>query len=1484
MLFLLLLNLPAVQQSMSVLLSGQLKKLLQTEVHIGNINPGLLNRVIIDDVSIKDQQGKELLTIARLAVKIEFLPLFQGKISIANIQMFSFKLNASQEDEQQPFNYQFILDRLASKEKNQENQLHLRINAILLRRGTVCLNRNYVPETPGKFNTAHLQLSDISTNISLKTLQPDSINLTVKRFSLKEQSGLSIENIRLKFIANRGKAVLNDFELRLPGSQIRIDSLKACYPDISGQAVMDSWWKTGIATGTISRSSVNLHDLACFVPAFQKADLPVYFQSDLSVKDGQAVLDQFQLYTEQKELNLQANMALRLAQESKATSKFTVKIHKLSVAPAATRLIRQLQLKSADRILPIIGQTGLNSIQAELHLQDGYHAQMNLNNRCGSIQITADIDRNGLAQCRMATNQFDLGVLDSLKTDIGKVGLNLSLKTHVNPKQEKRRLSDTQISGTIDHFEFKGHNYQNISLDIQEEAQGFRGNFSMDDPHGLIRVEGRCNPYGEQPTARIKMLVRDFSPNALNLTDLFHNTDFSARIETDLQGKSIDQITGCIQLNDVVIHKDSSIQKIEHIALSSFSDQGNRSVKLTSDPVSVAINGKFSITSLLTNLQQAIYQYIPSLNSLSANQDSKSEDYITARIDLYDTDLLPFLFDIPLQLPQPAYCYGVFRSGGNNIQINCAIPELQYGHQRLKNISLNSTGNRHSIQGHLEASRVHAGNETLLRMNLNAKHDTVNTRIKWFTPDQNNFNGVIEFIASFQKNNQNSVNSSIRILPSQFTLDNTTWQVHASNVNLTPEKVLIENFLIEQPEKYLKIGGVVSRNARDSILADLKNFDLQYIFNLIAFDAVQFGGHATGKVMASDLFGNPNIKALIDIPDFTLNQGKMGSLNIFGKWERYTKSIYLNAMMNDPLNESITRVEGNITPGHDPGSGIDLNITANRTNMAFLNKYTEGIFTNLRGRATGHARVFGPFQKINLEGDLLVNEADMKIDILNTHYRLYNDSVILRPNNIWFYNADIYDDYGYVGSSGHYALIDGHLQHENFSNLSYDISINAQNILGYDQRNFGDDVFCGTAFATGKAHIYGRPGLLNVDLNIHPEENTIFTYNLSSPDVISETPFIRFIDKDTSATDTKQTQLKDRLPETADMAPVSDIHINFQLDITPKATMKILMDARSGDYISLNGYGNMRATYYNKGKFQLYGTARINEGVYKLSLQDVIKKEFQLTPGGTVTFGGDPAEAELNLQAVYTVPSVSLNDLNPQGNFSQSNVRVNCLMNLTGKARQPHITFDFDIPNVNEDEKQMVKTLISTEEEKNLQTIYLLGIGRFYGYNYNTTQQNQSSLAMNSLLSSTLSGQLNEMLSNIIGSNNWNFGTNLSTGEEGWSDMDIEGLLSGKLLNNRLLINGNFGYKENATLNKSSNFIGDFDVQWLLTKSGNIRLKGYSETNDRYFTKSSLTTQGIGLQLKKDFSSWRELFNLKPKAAKPEEKEEEEKKEAAVEH
>ena len=96
--------------------------------------------------------------------------------------------------------------------------------------------------------------------------------------------------------------------------------------------------------------------------------------------------------------------------------------------------------------------------------------------------------------------------------------------------------------------------------------------------------------------------------------------------------------------------------------------------------------------------------------------------------------------------------------------------------------------------------------------------------------------------------------------------------------------------------------------------------------------------------------------------------------------------------------------------------------------------------------------------------------------------------------------------------------------------------------------------------------------------------------------------------------------------------------------------------------------------------------------------------------------------------------------------------------------------------------------------------------------------------------------------------------------------MEVDLALSSQLLNNRLIFNGNFGYRDN-TMNNNT-FIGDFDLEYLLNKSGTIRLKAYNHYNDQnYYIKSALTTQGVGIMLRHDFNNWADLFRRTPRPA-----------------
>lgn len=150
----------------------------------------------------------------------------------------------------------------------------------------------------------------------------------------------------------------------------------------------------------------------------------------------------------------------------------------------------------------------------------------------------------------------------------------------------------------------------------------------------------------------------------------------------------------------------------------------------------------------------------------------------------------------------------------------------------------------------------------------------------------------------------------------------------------------------------------------------------------------------------------------------------------------------------------------------------------------------------------------------------------------------------------------------------------------------------------------------------------------------------------------------------------------------------------------------------------------------------------------------------------------------------------------------------------------------------------------------NRQIIYLLALNRFYTPDYmKATRGNE----FFSVASSTLSSQLSNILGQL--SDNWSIAPNLRSDRGDFSDVEVDVALSSQLLNNRLLLNGNFGYRDKSLNNNS--FIGDFDIEYLLNPRGTWRLKAYNRYNDQnYYLKSALTTQGVGIVFKRDFDDF----------------------------
>ena len=1441
---------------MSVFVAEELSDLLNTRVTIGRINIGLLNRIIIDDVLLDDQDEQEMLKVTRLSAKFDIMPFFKGKISISSVQLFGFNINLQKKTPDSPPNFKFVLDAFASNDTvKKDNSLDLRINSILIRRGRMAYHVLSEEETPGKFNAKHVQLQNIIANISLKALSKDSINLGIKRLSLDEKvSGFSLKKMSLKLVANSRQTSIDNFAIELPETSLKLDTIHLIYDSLKA---FDRFTEQVRFSFRTLPSQITLKDISPFLPALSHFKEPISLDMEVKGTVNQLTCSHLEITADNRQFRLKGDVALQDLSHPQDAYVFGT----LSELTATTRgvgfLVRNLS-HDYNGVPPVLERLGNVSFRGEV---SGYFTDIvtygQLHTDLGGVnmdlKLSSDKSKGLFAYSgAVKTTDYKLGKLLA-NEQLGEITFNLD----VHGRHVTDRLPVVELKGLIASVDYSRYRYENITLDGEYKQGGFNGKVALDDPNDSIYLNGDVNVSSRIPTFNFQAIINKLRPHDLNLTSKYPDTEFSLKLRANFTGGSVDEMIGEINVDSLEFMSPEKQYFMNNMNIRASKQNNENQLRLTSEFLTASVEGKFQYHTLPASILNIMRKYVPSL-ILPPKKPIETHNNFQFDIHIYNTDILSTIFDIPLTVYTHSTLKGYFNDPLQRLRVEGYFPRLQYKNNFIESGMILCENPSDHIRARVRLTNLKKKGAVNLSLDAQAKDDNISTTLNWGNSAAVTYSGQLAAVAKFLRTEGEKplLKAMVEVKPTDIILNDTLWQIHPSQVVVDSGKVDVNNFYFSHQDRYVRINGRLSDNPQDSVKVDLKDINMGYVFDIASIsDDVNFEGDATGTAYASGVFKKPVMNTRLFIKNFSLNQGRLGDLNIYGEWDNENRGIRLDASIKD-ISTTPSRVTGIIHP-LKPESGLDLNIEANELNLKFLEHYMKSIANDIKGRATGKVHFYGKFKGLNLDGAVMT-DASMNFDILNTHFAI-KDTILLAPTGLTFNNIHISD------MEGHSGRMNGYLHFQHFKNLNYRFEIQANNMLVMNTKESTDMPFYGTVYGTGNALLTGN-AIQGLDVNVAmtTNRNSIFTYINGSVASATSNQFIKFVDKTPRRTiqDSIQIisyyeQLQQKRQE-AEEEQKTDIRLNILVDATPDATMKIIMDPVAGDYISGKGTGNIRTEFYNKGDVKMFGSYQINQGVYKFSLQEVIRKDFVIKNGSTITFNGAPLDANLDIQASYTVNSASLNDLIPEESSSiiqQPNVKVNCIMNLSGILVRPTIKLGIELPNERDEVQTLVRNYISTEEQMNMQILYLLGIGKFYTED---ARNNQNSNVMSSVLSSTLSGQLNNALSQVFETNNWNIGTNLSTGDKGWTDMEVEGILSGQLLNNRLLINGNFGYRDNPMAN--TNFVGDFEAEWLINRSGDIRLKAYNETNDRYYTKTNLTTQGVGIMYKKDFNKWSDLF------------------------
>ncbi|MEG1586299.1 MAG: translocation/assembly module TamB domain-containing protein, partial [Bacteroidales bacterium] len=1422
-----LLSIDSVQQYVKNIVVRELSALLKTDLSIEEIQIRPFNKLTLQNVFIPDQQQDTLLFVNKISAGFQWTPILQKNLSFTTIQLLGFDARLSRTAPDAPLNIQFLLDAFASKDTvKKQFPFDLHLNSVFLRRGSLRYDDLSAPEKSNGFDKKHIRIQDLLATVSLRTYSSDSLNIFVKRLSLEEKSGFRLNKLAFSVEANRKEASLNNFLLQLPESSVRIDSMKLDYTNVATAAQFaDS------ATFNIQMqpSQISLRDISAFTPALKHFDTPVEVELDANGRINQIEIPRLSVYAD-NEISLNATASLMGISHPSEAYIFG-RVTDLEITPAGLMMIIN-NFSSNKRNRPdLVNQLGTLRFHGDI---SGFFTNLvafgQIQSKIGTLRtdilLGKDFEKDILTcKGKLGTSNLKVGHL----LPNNKLLDNLAFSLKVDLRKSGKNPITGKLDGKIPTFDFKGYRYENLTLNGAFKGKSFDGSVCLEDPNGHLEVKGKIDISPRNSLFNFSANAQNVRLGKLKLAPKYPDSDLSFRVEANFTGDKFDTAQGAIIVDSLAFSNNNETFLLNQLQINAFNHETPQVIQVNSDILKAQVRGRYSFAVLANEIRNTMAEALPIIASEKKIQTTPVNDFEFA-LQLNETPALQKVLDIPLSFKKQIHLGGFYNSHKKIFRLSGEFPEFQIGNMHFKDGNILADMPDDKVSLRFSTLKLNKNNDPIsLSLNASAQEGELKTRFDWSNLAETTYSGNISTASRFtqRKKSKYPVRTEIEFLPSTLIFNDSIWQMQQSNVVIDSGRIEIQDFIVRHDKQHLKLDGAFSKSELDTLRLNLHDMSLDYIFQTLNMNFIMFGGQGTGEFLVSNQDKVPVIKTdSFKVKDFTYNGTYLGDLNLYSDWDAKNNGIRMNGKIVQP-DALPTLIDGGIYLAQD---SLWLNFLANRLNIGFVDIWTNKILSNLQGRASGDITLFGKFRTLNLVGDAWGENVNFGIDYLNTTYSI-TDSMHFRKDGISFKNIHVYD------KNLTKAFASGKINYEHFKDISYDISFlippeNPFQVFNVTEKI--NPVYWGTIYASGSARIHGNTEKTWIDVSARSNANSKFNFSLNENMTAGDYQFITFHDADAEWSQHNDDSLTTTIHPTHRVEAIEQGHelfLNLQMEATPDVAISLIMDPATGDMIKGSGSGNIRLEYNKTNDFKLYGNYTIDKGSYYFNLQDVITRDFSINQGSRVTFRGDPLNAELNIGAFYQV-TANLTDLDESFSesreLSRTNVPVQCILNIKGDLRRPDLSFDINLPTVSQDIDRQVKSIISTDDMMNRQILYLMILNKFYTPEYANSGQQNRYTELTSVASSTLSSQLNNLLGQI--SDNWNIGTNIRSEKGDFSDVEVELALSSQLLNNRLLFNGNLGYRDNQ--NTTNAFIGDFDLEYLLNPAGSWRLKAYNHYND----------------------------------------------------
>lgn len=1444
----------AVQTLLVRAVADYLSAKTNTEIRIREFSLSPVRGLVIGGISVLDHRREVLFSADALGVRPGIISFSQRKINISQVFVRKgvFQLITHQGDS--VLNLQRMIDHFASSDTTTTvdtipaKPWDISVSSVRIENTRFHLQDCNEPLAESGMDYTNIDASAINLDIADIVFDGDTINANIRHLDARERSGIVLQNLAGEFEVGPRFLKARGLKIRTEHSDLSLD-FSFLYP--AWTAYNDFLNEVTIVAG-IAPSTLDLSDIGFFasdlltmkdvvrlsgtvkgtVANFRARDLDVHFGNHTRFHGNISALGLPDVEETFVDMNIRS---LTTSREDLAS----------------------FMLPGNEGGLPapdILGSLGTVAVSGYFTgFYNDFVANLKVRTDLGNIATDLSLKRNaGPAligyKGQLAAERFDLGKLTGNQDLLGPV----TMQAGIDGKGLDLQTADLVLQARIDSIYLAGYNYRDILVNGALAGKSFDGGVRIDDPNLGLAFKGLIDLKDSIPDFNLSAEISHAHPGALKLFPRDSMMELSATLAVKCKGNNLDNLDGRISVSDLLYAEGNKVITMDQLSLVTRQDTASgKSYHLNSDFVDADITGDFSFDSLVPSLAGFVENYLESFRmrkhavpvARSTNGQNLRFVVRTRNSDEVTAVFLPFLRIAPATVIE-----GQYDEKREIIVVSGRSPAMFAGGIELADWYLDAETTPDKLSVTSGASSVflkRASPEDSLEVKIDSfrlvstiRDDSIHYHAGW-TAGQNpsNLGGWLSFSAS-------------PVIETKLTdfhvwLNDRYWTSDPRNLaRIDTASYGFQDISFQSGDQALNISGILSDRKEDSLRVAFRKVDMARIERLIGSSQIDIDGILSGNLTLSRPFTNIGFVSDIFVDKFRFNGEQLGDATIKVKYEdsesRFdvdTRILYTgNAGTSMPLSLSGSYHTGGKKPR------LDFTLALKNLNLKMAGPFVSDFMSGVNGLASGQVRITGTPDRPDIRGELKLMRTEFNISYLNVPFS-FADVVKIDTNAFIFDKITLYD------SLGNKSVLDGRITHDHFSNLRLDLRVDLDDFSVFNNTRAQNSVFYGKARATGTAFISGPTDDIRITVRASNGGKTHVVIPIDLTRSVGQADYITFVApvSDTLAAGSQQVS-----------ASPSGLSLDLGLRVNQDAEVEVFLPDQLGN-LKASGAGNLLMSMTPATPFSLSGTYTLSKGSFLFQFKSLLRLPMSILEGSTITWTGDAADANIAISAVYKTKA-PLKGITVNPDQEGIRIPVECVIRLGGKLMNPSMSFSILLPNVEESIKNAVYGAIDTSNvtEVTEQAIYLMVMNQFKPVVASSSSGVDVGATSLSLVTNTINSMLSQITTNVNVNMNYKPATSTTTQE-----FDVG--ISTQLLDDRLLIDGTFGMNSysNTSLEQTSTFVGDINVEYILTKNRRWRARAFNRTNTLSILNNNAPyTQGVGIKFQRDFATFGELFHF----------------------